>query len=169
MDAGDIQAAADELGWSVYKGTASGSGGPVPRIAPPATAGPPVTQIEVRAEGETISVQSFAPGRIIVGRSPDNEIYIKSKFVSRHHAQLVSDEAGCTIEDLNSTNGVFVDERQVKKYRLRDGDVVSLGVHQLVYRDLRERPAAALNEGDDDSGEYDDYDDDASQVGSSGG
>jgi len=82
-------------------------------------------------------VQSFPPGRIIVGRSPDNEIYIKSKFVSRHHAQLVSDEDGCIIEDLNSTNGMFIDEKQIKKRRLQTGDVVSLGVHQLVYTDLR--------------------------------
>ena len=78
-------------------------------------------------------------GRIIVGRSPDNEVYIKSKFVSRHHAQLISDENGCVIEDLNSTNGVFLAEKQVKKYRLRDGDVVSLGVHELIYTDLRQR------------------------------
>jgi type II secretory pathway predicted ATPase ExeA len=77
----------------------------------------------------------------IIGRSPDNEIYIKSKFVSRHHAQLVSDENGCVIEDLNSTNGVFVGEKQVKKYRLRDGDVISLGVHALVYHDLRRHEA----------------------------
>jgi len=42
------------------------------------------------------------------------------------------------IEDLNSTNGVFLGEKQVKKHRLRDGDVVSLGVHELVYYDLRQ-------------------------------
>ncbi len=96
-----------------------------------------VTQIEVRSDGETLSVQSFPEGRVIIGRSPDNEVYIKSKFVSRHHAQLITDPEGCTIEDLNSTNGVFLGERQVKKYRLRDGDVISLGVHEIVYRDLR--------------------------------
>jgi pSer/pThr/pTyr-binding forkhead associated (FHA) protein len=81
---------------------------------------------------------TFPPGRVIVGRSPDNEVFIKSKFVSRHHAQLITDEEGCMIEDLNSTNGVFLGERQVKKYRLRNGDVVSLGVHELVYHDLRQ-------------------------------
>jgi putative secretion ATPase (PEP-CTERM system associated) len=96
-----------------------------------------VTQIEVRSNGEIVGEHAFPLGRVIVGRSPDNEIYIKSKFVSRHHAQLVSDDSGCVIEDLNSTNGVFLGERQVKKYRLRDGDVVSLGVHDLHYRDLR--------------------------------
>ena len=79
---------------------------------------------------------------MIVGRSPDNEIYIKSKFVSRHHAQIVSDEEGCIIEDLNSTNGLFLGEKQIKKYRLRDGDVVTIGVHELIYTDLRNRESA---------------------------
>ena len=82
-----------------------------------------MTQIEVRTDDETVDVLTFPLGRVIIGRSPDNEVYIKSKFVSRHHAQLVSDEDGCVIEDLNSTNGVFLGEKQVKKYRLRDGDV----------------------------------------------
>jgi putative secretion ATPase (PEP-CTERM system associated) len=113
-----------------------------------------VTRIEIRTDGNVIEERTFGPGRIIVGRSPDNEIYIKSKFVSRHHAQLVSDEDGCVIEDLNSTNGVFLGEKQIKKYRLRDGDVVSLGVHELVYRDLRtadELPDEALEEDSEDS------------------
>jgi len=95
------------------------------------------TRIEVRADGEVVDDLTFPAGRIIVGRSPDNEIYIKSKFVSRHHAQLITDGDGCLIEDLNSTNGVFLGEKQVKKYRLRDGDIISLGVHELVYHDLR--------------------------------
>ena len=96
-----------------------------------------VTQIEVRTDGEVTDLLKFSMGRVIVGRSPDNEIYIKSKFVSRHHAQLVSDENGCLIEDLNSTNGVFVSDKKVKKYRLHDGESISLGVHELIYRDLR--------------------------------
>ena len=96
-----------------------------------------VSLIEVRYDGEVVEEFNFPPGRVIVGRSPDNEIYINSKFVSRHHAQLITDDDGCVIEDLNSTNGVFLGERQIKKYRLRDGDIVSLGVHELVYHDLK--------------------------------
>ena len=129
----------------------------------------PVTGIEVRSEGESLSTHSFPPGRVIVGRSPDNEIYIRSKFVSRHHAQLVSDESGCVIEDLNSTNGVFVGERQVKKYRLRDGDVVSLGVHELVYRDLRATEKNSDEDEDEELGDDRDESEESSQVGSSGG
>jgi putative secretion ATPase (PEP-CTERM system associated) len=94
-------------------------------------------RIEIRNQGETVAEHFFGPGRIIIGRSPDNEIYIQSKFVSRHHAQLTSDEYGCAIEDLNSTNGVFIGDERIKKRRLKDGDVVSLGIHELVYSDLR--------------------------------
>ena len=105
------------------------------------TAAAAVTRIEVRSGGEVQSTHTFPQGRVIVGRSPDNEIYIQSKFVSRHHLQLISDDQGCLVEDLNSTNGVFMGEKQVKKYRLRSGDIVSLGVHELVYTDLRDDSA----------------------------
>ena len=44
---------------------------------------------------------------------------------------------GCFVEDLNRTNGVFIDSRQIKKCRLKDGDVVSIGTHELVYTNLR--------------------------------
>ena len=108
-----------------------------------------VMQIEVRANGETEAIHSFPPGRVIVGRSPDNEIYIKSKFVSRHHMQLVCDEDRCIIEDLNSTNGVFIGEAQVKKRELRSGDVISLGVHELVYTYVGKGTAQAANNEDD--------------------
>ena len=119
-----------------------------------------VTQIEVRTDDETVDTLSFPLGRVIIGRSPDNEIYLKSKFVSRHHAQLISDENGCIVEDLNSTNGVFLGEKQVKKYRLRDGDVISLGIHELVYHDLR---ASGEYQGDETingetSGDQDNHD-----------
>jgi putative secretion ATPase (PEP-CTERM system associated) len=153
----DIMAAIKELDWSEHESN-TGTFGPVRNIAPPPGSGDHMTQIEVRAGGESLSVQSFPPGRVVIGRSPDNEIYIKSKFVSRHHAQLISDEEGCRIEDLNSTNGVFVNDRQVTKQHLNDGDVISLGVHQLVYTDLRDRDNV-------DDGEMDE-DDEASVAGS---
>ena len=147
VEEADIRVAIKELGWKENESN-TGMFGAVRNIAISHTGESHITQIEVLTDGETVSVQSFPPGRIIVGRSPDNEIYIKSKFVSRHHAQLVSDDEGCVIEDLNSTNGVFIDERQIKKRRLRNGDVVSLGAHQLIYTDLRE--VAAPQNADDD-------------------
>ena len=137
LSADDILAAVEELGWKEFESD-TGRFTRLDNLAARHATAKHVTQIEILNEGETVSVQSFGPGRAIIGRSPDNEICIKSKFVSRHHAQLISDEDGCTIEDLNSTNGVFVADRQVKKQRLKDGDVIALGAHDLVYTDLRD-------------------------------
>ena len=151
----DVMAAIDELNWEEHESN-TGIFNKLQQIQHQHNESH-VTRIEVRADGEVVSDHTFPAGRIIIGRSPDNEIYIKSKFVSRHHAQLISDDDGAFIEDLNSTNGVFLGEKQIKKYRLRDGDVISLGVHELVYHDLRREDAALEDQIDDsvDDGEED--------------
>ncbi len=159
VDSDDVMAAVAELNWKEHESN-TGLYDKLRQVAMPKLNASHVTQIEVRSEGDTLSIQSFPIGRIIVGRSPDNEVYIQSKFVSRHHAQLISDADGCVIEDLNSTNGVFLGEKQVKKYRLRSGDVISLGVHEIVYTDLRQEDAVA-----DIEEEEDDDDAEASAVG----
>src|SRR5690606_29996429 len=137
----EIKAAVQELNWKEHELSAGAYPerlSSAPQVKHPGH----VTGIEVRSEGETLGKHFFGPGRVIVGRSPDNEIYIQSKFVSRHHAQLTNDETGCVIEDLNSTNGVYIGSERIKKYRLKDGDVVSLGIHELVYSDLRQPSAS---------------------------
>ncbi len=134
----EIKAAVQELNWKEHELSAGSYPDRPLSAAPQVKRDGHVTAIEVRSEGESLGQHFFGPGRVIVGRSPNNEIYIQSKFVSRHHAQLTNDETGCTIEDLNSTNGVYVGEERIKKYRLKDGDVVSLGIHELVYSDLRQ-------------------------------
>jgi putative secretion ATPase (PEP-CTERM system associated) len=147
----EIKAAVQELNWKEHE-LSAGSYPDRLSAAPQEKHPGHVTGIEVRAEGETLGRHFFGPGRVIVGRSPDNEIYIQSKFVSRHHAQLTNDETGCVIEDLNSTNGVYIGNERIKKYRLKDGDVISLGIHELVYSDLRQQrtstaPTTELKEG----------------------
>lgn len=142
IHADDIVAAAEELDWK-ERDVPSGKQIEMPRIAPK-KGNNAIYRIEVRTQEGTLSEHMLQPGRVVVGRSPDNEIYIKSKFVSRHHAQITCDDASCVIEDLNSTNGLFVGDKRVQKYKLQAGDVVSLGVHDLVFTDLR---GAASNSG----------------------
>jgi pSer/pThr/pTyr-binding forkhead associated (FHA) protein len=50
---------------------------------------------------------------------------------------LIGDDYGCVVEDLQSTNGMLIDDKPFKKRRLSDGDVIKLGIHELVYTDLR--------------------------------
>jgi pSer/pThr/pTyr-binding forkhead associated (FHA) protein len=86
---------------------------------------------------------ALRPGRMIVGRTPDNDVYIDSRFISRHHCQVITTPHSCVVEDLNSTNGIFVKSNRVRRHYLNDGDVVLIGKHEMMYVD--ERAARARN------------------------
>ena len=86
-------------------------------------------------------------GRIIVGRTPDNDLQIDSRFVSRHHCQIITTQHSSVIEDLNSTNGIYVKSKRVRRHYLNDGDVVVIGKHELIYVDERmARTRAAMTD-----------------------
>jgi pSer/pThr/pTyr-binding forkhead associated (FHA) protein len=92
-------------------------------------------------------------------------LQIKSRFISRHHAQVVSDQTRSVLEDLNSTNGVFIRSQRVKHQELVDGDIIQIGEHKLLYRDMRAALRAALHaDDDDDSDDLDDADDDVDSA-----
>ena len=62
-----------------------------------------------------------------IGRTPDNDLQIDAKYVSRHHAVILVGPVHTIIEDLNSTNGVLVNNRRVTRHTLKDGDQVAVG------------------------------------------
>ena len=131
-----------------------------------ALADSPLARIEVLFHDEFVADLKLSSGRAIIGRTPDNDLQIRSKFISRHHAQIVSDASASVVEDLNSTNGVFVKAKRVKHHELKDGDVIQLGEHKLLYRDLRRALAAAgayddEERGDNDRSADEDYDEEA--------
>ena len=65
--------------------------------------------------------------RTRLGRASGCELNIDSPSVSRYHALVVVDAKGAVIEDLNSTNGVYVNGRKIMREPLRDGDSVTVG------------------------------------------
>jgi len=84
-------------------------------------------------KGESIEETMLVPGRLIIGRTSDNDLQIDSRFVSRHHAQVVTTMQGSVIEDLNSTNGIYVRGKKIRRHKLIEGDVVQIGQHTLTY------------------------------------
>ena len=71
-----------------------------------------------------------------IGRAVECDIVITSKRVSREHARLVRDGRHVMLEDLNSTNGTFLnDERILEPVELRDGDSVGVGDVKFTFRD----------------------------------
>ena len=97
----------------------------------------PVGRIIVATEGRTTQELPLAVGRIIIGRTSDNDLQVDSRFVSRHHCQIITAAEGSVIEDLNSTNGIFVQGKRVRRYNLNDGDIVVIGRHEIMYVDER--------------------------------
>jgi type II secretory pathway predicted ATPase ExeA len=70
----------------------------------------------------TLNMQSY-----IIGRSEDCSIVINSAYLSRHHALLAHDSDGWAISDLNSTNGITVNDSSVRVGRLKHGDLIGIG------------------------------------------
>lgn len=63
---------------------------------------------------------------ITIGRASDNDICIRNLRVSRYHARLTSNGQGLTIHDLDSTNGVYVNDERVRTRLLEDGDTIAI-------------------------------------------
>jgi len=89
--------------------------------------------IELKYEGATLASYEIANEMITIGRSPKNDIQIDSLAVSNFHAAVKKVMKVYFIEDLNSTNGTFVNEKKIDKYELLDGDQVIIGKHSLFF------------------------------------
>lgn len=62
-----------------------------------------------------------------IGRSARNDLPIDQESVSRHHARLTFDGADYWLQDLNSTNGTYVNDDLIREHRLNDGDQIHIG------------------------------------------
>jgi type II secretory pathway predicted ATPase ExeA len=168
----DVTAAITELQWQEYvsrTGTrllrvrgdgasASAQGG---ATRPRTDEGVPLARILLACGGRTVGERALYPGRLIIGRTSANDLQIESRFVSRHHCQVVTSAHSCVIEDLNSTNGIFLHSKRVRYHNLNDGDVVMIGQHELLYIDERAQhrgtgehhaPGAAVGDQQADTG-----------------
>jgi pSer/pThr/pTyr-binding forkhead associated (FHA) protein len=71
---------------------------------------------------------------LVIGRSPSADIRINEKAVSHNHARLSMDNGVCTVRDLESTNGTFVNNELIAgPVRLRGGDAVGVGSTTFTY------------------------------------
>lgn len=74
-------------------------------------------------------------GTMTIGRGKENDIRLRHHFISRYHAQILTDADGSIIEDLGSKNGVLVNAEPVDRRRLQDGDLVDIGEMQFKFID----------------------------------
>lgn len=72
---------------------------------------------------------------ITIGRLPDNAIQVDNLAVSGHHAKIYWDQDHYVVEDNNSLNGTYVNNRRVSKASLKDGDQILVGKHTVSFQD----------------------------------
>ncbi|NJL53947.1 VWA domain-containing protein [bacterium] len=83
------------------------------------------------------STPLYAEREVTIGRDPTSTILLEDGKVSAHHARVRFLENGFTIVDLNSTNGMLVNDRRVTQMRLQHGDRIEIGSTVLIYKDPR--------------------------------
>jgi pSer/pThr/pTyr-binding forkhead associated (FHA) protein len=83
-------------------------------------------------------------GAVEIGRGVGPEVWIEDKSASRTHCRIFQQNDSWVIEDLQSTNGTFINGARIQKQPLRDGEVILLGNTKIVFHleDLQEdRPS----------------------------
>lgn len=71
-----------------------------------------------------------------IGRADDNDLMLDDTFASQHHAKILATGDGFVLQDLDSTNGTFLDGAKVSELvPLHDGDSITIGKITLVYEE----------------------------------
>lgn len=88
--------------------------------------------------GVVVSEKSVEEGDMTIGRNSGNTLQLDDPVVSGQHAVLKAEKnpylpemLDVTIEDLNSTNGTFVNNTVVTQQSLHHGDIVRVGTHEF--------------------------------------
>jgi len=115
-----------------------------------------MTTIIVTNENDDVQEFDFEAGttEISIGRRSTNDVCIPNLSVSGKHARITLDTTGALIEDLNSTNGTYINGRLISRQLLESGDEIIIGKTRVMYRSTQvatqpqanEAPAPSLNE-----------------------
>ena len=86
-------------------------------------------------DSQVLAEYNMSKERYCIGRLPDNDVRIDNPAVSGHHSLIINILNDSFLEDLNSTNGTYVNGKLIKKHALQHGDVITIGHHQLRFSD----------------------------------
>lgn len=83
--------------------------------------------------GQTLHEYSLDQETVTIGRKTDNDIHIDNLAVSGKHAKILTILNDSFIEDLDSTNGTYINGKKVNKHALKNGEIITIGKHELKY------------------------------------
>ena len=87
----------------------------------------------VSIDGVVMKEVQLTKDRTTLGRRPYNDIVIDNLAVSGEHAVMQMSGADVFLEDLNSTNGTYVNGKAIKKQQLQNGDTVEIGKYKIKF------------------------------------
>lgn len=99
-----------------------------------------VPSLEV-LNGSFVGKKSFVTDDVeemIIGREDTADFQIEEYVISRQHVKIINEGAQIVLEDLNSKNGTYINNRRVTKEVLHDGDRIALGTIVLIFRNPKE-------------------------------
>jgi pSer/pThr/pTyr-binding forkhead associated (FHA) protein len=99
-------------------------------------------------DGALLGEHDIDKDALTIGRRPSNDVQIDNLAVSGNHAVVRALGDDYFLEDLNSTNGTYIDGKPIKKHLLQHGDLIEVGKYQLRFVD--ESAIAAGNAADED-------------------
>lgn len=126
---------AEELGDEYAPPAPAAPGMPRGQVAVPEGTLPRIATVTVRGVEHDVVLQG---ARMVVGRLTGCDVCLGDVNASREHAAFIAEGTGWALEDLGSTNGTLVNGEPITRVRLRDGDVVTIGISELVYHEPKE-------------------------------
>lgn len=94
-----------------------------------------MSRLILSIDHQVLAEYNMSKERYTIGRLPDNDVRIDNPSVSGHHSVIINILNDSFLEDLNSTNGTYVNGQPIKKHALQHGDVITIGQHQLRFVD----------------------------------
>lgn len=90
-----------------------------------------MAKLVILKDGDLVAETPLGAKKLTIGRDAESDIRLNDLSVSRCHARLVRVFNDYYLEDLKSTNGTFLNERQVSKHMLKSGDLLRIGSFTL--------------------------------------
>ncbi len=92
-----------------------------------------MAKVYVKFNGAIIKEIKLDKSEITFGRKPDNDIEIGHPTISSHHGRIIRDGEHFLVEDLNSTNGTYINGQRITKAALKNRDKIGAAGHILEY------------------------------------
>jgi pSer/pThr/pTyr-binding forkhead associated (FHA) protein len=93
-------------------------------------------KIELKFKDKVLKHIETDKSEICIGRGANNDIQIDNLAVSIRHAKIIKHPGHYTVEDLKSTNGTLLNDKQIQKANLSPNDIVTIGKHNLQIKSM---------------------------------